>query len=137
MSLLILFSKRWVDLGGAAVYAGRYLAKEYPKEVEKLSKRAAKGKRKKAKELKQSLILDAIEATKAENYKLEAPAVSFEDLDRAIKAFELMQANIKHLYNEKAAKEYNLELQRLKAEQKRLFMLEELENELLTFLLTI
>jgi hypothetical protein len=137
LSLLILFSKRWVDLGGAAVYAGRWLAQEKKEEVKKLVKRASKGKRKLQKELKTELLEQAIEVTKASEMQFEAPKVALEDLERAIKSFELIRRNIKHIYSEKAVKEFEAELARMKAEHKRLLMLDELENEILTFLLAI
>lgn len=135
MSLLILFSRRFCDLGGPAVWAGRWLAQEKAEEVKKLVKRAPKGKRKQAKELKTELLEQAVEAVKEPIQQFEAPKVSLEDLERAIQAFQLIERNIKHIYSDKAAKEYKAELERLKAERQRLIMLDDLENELLSLIL--
>jgi vacuolar-type H+-ATPase subunit I/STV1 len=137
MSLLVLFSWRPCDLGGIAVTAGRWLAREKQEEVKQLAKRPAKGKRKAAKERKIEIVTQAIEQVRANPEGIEPPRVTLTDLQSTIDAFELFKNQVRHLFEEKAAKEFHAELERLKAERQRIIRQEELENELLTFLLTL
>lgn len=124
-------------MGGIAVTAGRWLAREKQEEVRQLAKRAPKGKRKIAKERKIEIVTQAIEQVRANPERIEPPQTTLTDLQSTIDAFELFKNQVRHLFEEKAAKEFHAELERLKAERQRIIRQDDLENELLTFLLTL